>query len=46
MTNKKDGLDKWMDEHLIIMGMPDKKETNKVKKYLKDELIKGGTNND
>ena len=46
MTNKKDGLDKWMDEHLIIMGMPDKKSTNKLKKHLKDELVKGGLKND
>ena len=40
MKNKKDGLDKWMDEHLIIIGLPSKKEENKVRKHLKDELIK------
>ena len=36
---KKDALDKWMDEHLVIMGMPEK-STKKLKKKLKDDLIK------
>ena len=40
MENKKDGLDKWMDEHLIIIGLPSKEEENKVRQDLKDELIK------
>ena len=44
MENKKDGLDKCMDEHLIIIGLPSKKEENKVRKHLKDELIKGVNN--
>tara|TARA_Y100000593_G_C4182948_1_gene272920 strand:+ start:575 stop:712 length:138 start_codon:yes stop_codon:yes gene_type:complete len=44
MTNKKDDLDKWMDKHLVIIGLPNKKEENKVKKHLKDELVKGGLN--
>ena len=38
MNYKKDALDKWMDEHLVIIGMP-KKDAKKLKKNLKKDLI-------
>ena len=38
--NKKDKLDSWFDDHVVIMGLPDK-TTKKIKEQLKEDIRKG-----
>ena len=42
---KKDALDQYLDDHLVIIGFQ-KKAVNEMKKKLKEDLIKSGGNNE